>query len=268
MNVLLATHGSRAAQVAEQFLLHLPLPQPSYVAVVRAVGAPVLTPVGGGKTAEHSPEIREALQQAAQAQRRQGVEASVLTVVGEPDRSLLKLAAELPADLVVVGASGRLGPVASRLANQVPCPLAVARDARPVGHLLLALGPDERWKLCLDFLLAFAWPPQTRLSVLSVHQGRGSRDILTAILDEAARRLQGRGLSADIRLREGDPATQILAAAQELQPDLLVAGSRGLGLAARMLLGSVSERVLQEAPGNVVVVRGRVPSLAPLEDRD
>jgi nucleotide-binding universal stress UspA family protein len=51
----------------------------------------------------------------------------------------------------------------------------------------------------------------------------------------------------------GDPARALLE--QAAAADLLAVGSRGLGAVRRVLLGSVSEKVLQHAPCPVLVVR-------------
>ncbi|MFN8515911.1 MAG: universal stress protein [Thermomicrobiales bacterium] len=56
-------------------------------------------------------------------------------------------------------------------------------------------------------------------------------------------------------LREGAPASDIVAAAQEWQADLIVVGTHGRGGLGRLVLGSVAESVLRDAPCPVLVVR-------------
>ena len=55
----------------------------------------------------------------------------------------------------------------------------------------------------------------------------------------------------------GHPAEEIINAAREPGVDLVVVGARGLGPVKRLVLGSVSERVLHQAPSSVLVVKGR-----------
>jgi nucleotide-binding universal stress UspA family protein len=50
------------------------------------------------------------------------------------------------------------------------------------------------------------------------------------------------------------PAHEVLAAAQEVDADLIVVGSRGLGAITGLLLGSVAHRLLHIAPCPVLVV--------------
>jgi nucleotide-binding universal stress UspA family protein len=55
-------------------------------------------------------------------------------------------------------------------------------------------------------------------------------------------------------VRAGDPAAELLAAARELDAELLVVGSRGLREIGSALLGSVSSEMMREAPCPVIVV--------------
>ena len=55
-------------------------------------------------------------------------------------------------------------------------------------------------------------------------------------------------------MRHGGPETAVLEAADELDADLVVVGSRGLGGFRGLLLGSVSRRVVERAHRVVVVV--------------
>lgn len=54
--------------------------------------------------------------------------------------------------------------------------------------------------------------------------------------------------------RKGDPAATLLEAARDAQADLIVIGRRGRDFAARVLLGSVAQRVVNQAPCDVLVV--------------
>ena len=56
-------------------------------------------------------------------------------------------------------------------------------------------------------------------------------------------------------VRSGDYAEEILKAAKEFKVDMIVIGSRGLGLLKSTLLGSVSQYVLNHTDCSVVTVR-------------
>jgi nucleotide-binding universal stress UspA family protein len=74
-------------------------------------------------------------------------------------------------------------------------------------------------------------------------------------LEEALELAERRGIEARSRLLVGGAARQIVAYADEIDADLIVVGSRGLGAIGSTLLGSVSRKVLHDANRPVLIVR-------------
>src|SRR5947207_3237839 len=62
-----------------------------------------------------------------------------------------------------------------------------------------------------------------------------------------------KGVSDERKTLFGDPAKSLLAFAERAQPDLIVAGSHGRGFLTRLLLGSVSQRLVRGARCSVLV---------------
>ena len=56
----------------------------------------------------------------------------------------------------------------------------------------------------------------------------------------------------------GSPSRGILAKADDFKPDLIVVGSQGRTAVSRILLGSISQKILTEAHCSVGVARGRI----------
>lgn len=56
----------------------------------------------------------------------------------------------------------------------------------------------------------------------------------------------------------GSPAWEILAKADDFKPDLIVVGARGQSAVERVLIGSVSQKVVTEANCSVRVARGKI----------
>jgi nucleotide-binding universal stress UspA family protein len=56
-------------------------------------------------------------------------------------------------------------------------------------------------------------------------------------------------------LLEGDPATEIVGYAREAGSDVIVMGTHGRTGLERLLMGSVAEKVMREAPCSVLVVK-------------
>ena len=63
------------------------------------------------------------------------------------------------------------------------------------------------------------------------------------------------GTVAEVYLRTGSPAAEVVDLAEELGVGLVVVGSRGLGGIRRALIGSVSDSVVRHAHCPVLVVR-------------
>ena len=82
------------------------------------------------------------------------------------------------------------------------------------------------------------------------HEGHGLE-----VAVRARDRLKQLGLEADRKVRQGDPATEILAEIREGRFDLVVLASDGEGTVEDPRLGSVAEQVLRDAPASVLVVR-------------
>jgi nucleotide-binding universal stress UspA family protein len=74
-------------------------------------------------------------------------------------------------------------------------------------------------------------------------------------LEEALELAGRRGIEARSRLLVGGAARQIVAYADEIDADLIIVGSRGLGAIGSTLLGSVSRKVLHDAKRPVLIVR-------------
>ena len=72
-------------------------------------------------------------------------------------------------------------------------------------------------------------------------------------LAEAKRFFSERGIEAELIEAQGDPGAVIVEAAKDA--DLIVVGSRGLNPVQRILLGSVSSKVVHRAACDVLVVR-------------
>jgi len=64
------------------------------------------------------------------------------------------------------------------------------------------------------------------------------------------------------RLADGDPALEILNAAQQSKCDLIVLGTHGRTGLARLLMGSVAEQVVRKAQCPVLTVKTPVPASA------
>lgn len=80
--------------------------------------------------------------------------------------------------------------------------------------------------------------------------------LATGLLLEEARALLGgeKAISIETRTTVGDPGAALIDAAREWSANLVIVGRRGGDFVARTLFGSVSQRVVQHASCDVLVV--------------
>ena len=290
MRVLLATDGSNDAIMATAWLAGFPLPDDTHVRVLTiasvAPSALDIPPVRDFQASLHR-EARAVADSscATLASHFRTVEARVLE--GDPREELVRAAEDWRADLVVLGARGLgavkgflLGSVSLAVARHAPCPvLVVKRDARALRTALVAVDGSDESAAAVAFLARLPLNRSVAVQLLGVVEGprfpstapAAANGVLLAAIDEiiaerstALRRalhrlivpFGDRASAVQWRVAVGHPTDEIVRAAAAADADLVVVGARGLGTLKRLLLGSVSEGVLQHADRPVLIVRG------------
>jgi nucleotide-binding universal stress UspA family protein len=129
-----------------------------------------------------------------------------------------------------------------------------AAQAAPLGsprprRILVGYDASETARRALDAAADLAGYGST-LAVVSVADGGGA----DGVLDDARERLLSRNVTARYVSRAGDPAEELIGVCEELESDLIVVGRRQHAL-RRLVLGSVSARVVRHAPCDVLIVR-------------
>jgi nucleotide-binding universal stress UspA family protein len=218
-------------------------------------------------------------------------------LTGDPELRLHETAAGVGADLVVLGATRRgplarvlLGTTATHLLRTLRVPLLVVRGALPDRPMRVLLTTDlshhaafaHTRGLSVARALGPGEPELRSLFVQAPYLGDATMPVALPVPSEAdAERELVEFLAAEVpqapitpRVRSGDPAFQVASEAREWDADLIVLGTHGRRGARRMLLGSVAETVLRNAPCAALVIpplglysmkadaRAPVPSLA------
>jgi nucleotide-binding universal stress UspA family protein len=182
-------------------------------------------------------------------------------------RGLHELAEQMEPRLLVVGSSehaaiGRISPgsTVENLLHGAPCPVAVApRGYRDQQREIQSLAVAYDATPAADQALAFAVEAARRrdASLRLVMIAHRSSDGLQAKLDDAAGQVAPE-VKTSTEVIVGQDIVETLADLPGEQPDALICGSRGYGVARQVLLGSVSNRLIRNAAYPVVVVPRQV----------
>ena len=218
---------------------------------------------------------RRALEQYRSVIESQGFGVETHVVRGTPHRRITGVARTVGASLTIVGSRGKsplenrlIGSTARNLARTTETPLLVNRIERGTEEpevvrehlfrrMLYATDFSENAERAFEHFADLR--PATKEATL-VHV-RTPKDPEPADLDgpedrlgELADRLDGWDIETTIDVRRGDPADEILAAADEHDPTTILLGTRGHSRLRRLLLGSVSEDVVARSNANVLLV--------------
>lgn len=291
MRVLVATDGSPNATAALEWLTTFPLPAGTDVLVLAV--ADVLQPsISRAPIPAFDQAVRDTARRAAGDARAalaaRWPRTEVTVADGDPRAVVPQHAEAWQADLVVVGARGLgavtgflLGSVSNAVVHEALCPVLVVKGApRPIERVLVALDGSEDALGAARFFAALPLALSTAAHLIGVVEPMRfpttapaiARPALQRALGEliAARRtrieealgcveslLEAKVVKIERSMPVGFPADEIVAAAAHGGADLVVIGARGLGAMQRLLLGSVSERVLHHADCPVLVVKRR-----------
>ena len=191
--------------------------------------------------------------------------------IGSPAETIVSMAEEQKADLIVMGARG-LGPVKERLLGSVShriltlahcATLIVNGPVKAMKQILLPLqGPFDA-EAAIRFLQLKPFHDAVELTLLTVLPSTeppwpgdaAAAAASTEILEEqadyiegVAARLRAIGYQAHGVAVVGTPSTMILQEATTLRSDLILMGTRGRQGITRFVLGSVSHAVLHKTP--------------------
>ncbi len=292
MRVLLATDGSKDARAAAEWLREWPLPAGSAISVISAAVVPQ-GPIDIPTITEFKESMRAEARRAAEEARvllgGRGAGATVRVEDADPhgDPRETLLAAADSADLVVVGARGLtgvkgflLGSVSTAIARHARAAVLVTKGRpRPPRHVLVAVDGSDGARHAVDFLASLEDLREINVRLLGVVQAirfpssapagtarlraaledlyRERSAEMAAVVRAAGTPLEGKVAGLEVSVTVGAPSEEIVRAANREGNDLVVVGARGLGLMKRLVLGSVSEKVLRYARCPVLIVKRR-----------
>lgn len=204
-----------------------------------------------------------------------------------PAWALIRTADQWKPDLIVMGARGHsvfggrliLGSISQRVLYEARCSVRIARGPhkadKPV-RLLIGVDNSSDSRAAVDALCIRDWPKGSEVGLLAVVDtvmpitpnpseppamkwievgDEKNWDQVREVFEPSAQKLRTAGLHAEVLIRRGNPADQILEEADTWGADCIFVGAKGSRGIDRLLLGSVSSAVSARANCSVEVVR-------------
>ncbi|MFN9871899.1 MAG: universal stress protein [Cyanobacteriota bacterium] len=234
---------------------------------------------GGDELKAHRSQAEELVAGAAE---RMGLEASAVTTLvreGDAKQTVLKVAEEIDADLIVMGSRGlgRLQSILSNSASQYVFqlstrPMLLVRDdlyVRAINRVMVTVDGtgvgDDAIRLACELVAAIPGGSLTGVHVSrqDLTPSRGGKSPADEVLERAVQRARSFGVEMKPLHRTGDVGRTVCAAVEEERADLLVIASqdrrplvaKALVDLDRLLGSSVSDYIRVHAPTPVLLVR-------------
>jgi nucleotide-binding universal stress UspA family protein len=273
-NLLIADSGKGHVEEMVRTLRAIPVCRQARINLLH-----VVTEQGGEELRTHRDRAEALVAEAVGRMGLEPTEVNVLVRDGDTKQTVLQVAEELDADLIVMGSRG-LGRLQSILANSASQyvfqlstrPMLLVRDdlyIRAINRVLVPVDGtgvgDDAIRLACELVASIPGGTLTGVHVTrqDITPSRGGRSPADEVLDKAVQRARGLGVTMKPIHRTGDIGRTVCAIAEEEKADLLVIASqdrrplvaKGLVDLDRLLGSSLSDYIRVHAPAPVLLVR-------------
>ncbi len=215
-----------------------------------------------------SEDVRARLDAIVAEAARQGVGSTMLMRLGDrPDVEIVAAAEEINADLIVMGQQGRrglarmmVGDATLRVIGSAICSVLSVPVGAGMWHNCILLGTDgsrfaDAAAVSAAKIAHCCAAPITVVSALVPSHSRARQQEGREAVERSTAQLQRDGLDVDGVALPGEADDVIIKLAEEKHADLIVVGTHGRTGFGKVLLGSVSERVIGKAKCAVLVAK-------------
>lgn len=246
------------------------------------IPAPLRVLVAARSRQQLTDEAQKRLQHQAERTVNGGIPYHCRVETGKAFVTIIRAARQLPADLIVIAAHGShslrdlfLGTTTEKIVRKGEIPVLVVKNRSVTPYRRLLVPTDFSNAARQSLITALALAPEAHLDLLHVYTLWGEGRLSLADTSEETREkyhqqaregaeatmaewLHGIDLGARSiarHFRHGHPGALIPQMARELTTDLVAMGTAGRSGLPYILLGSVAEHALREAPCDVLTVR-------------
>jgi len=273
-NLLIADSGQGHVEEMVRMLRAIPPAAAAKVNLLHVVGEQSSADVD-----DHMARAQGLLGDAIKRMGLDGISVNTLIRQGDTKTTVLKVAEELDADLIVMGSRGmnRLQAILSNSASQYVFqlstrPMLLVRDdlyIRAINRVMVTVDGtgvgDDALRLACELVAAIPGGTLTGVHVTrqDLAPSRGGKSPADEVLDKAVQRARSFGVTMHPLHKVGDIARTVCGAAEEVKADLLVIASQDRRPVVaksfvdidRLLGSSVSDFIRVHAPAPVLLVR-------------
>lgn len=177
---------------------------------------------------------------------------------------IVEEALKIRPDMIIMGRRGRsrlfrlmMGNVTARVIGHAPFHVLVVPKGVPLAFkkIMIASDGSTHSDAAWEEALYIARRVGSKLTALSVARGEGELEMARAIVGDLKTKADMAGMHLSTMVLLGRPYEAIIKAALENRMDLIVLGAMGRTGLESLLMGSVTERVIAQASGAVLVVK-------------
>ncbi|MCS7150587.1 MAG: universal stress protein [Caldimicrobium sp.] len=264
--IILATDGSEFSLGAEEVALNLAkLCQAKLIITHVLYYNPEYLSIAADEVDVQKAKAKEVIERVKEEALQNEIEVDTKVVLAEAiEDGVITAAEEEKADLIVMGRRGIrglsrhfIGSATLGVIDKAPCPvLIVPKNALFKGKAILAAidGSDPAQRA---LILAYQMAKRINLPVyvLSVAKNIHEKAKAEEVLNKALELAENFELKPKTTVHFGPAERIILEVAKQREADFIVMGKRGLKGLSKLLLGSVSEKVVASADRGVIIVR-------------
>ncbi len=137
--------------------------------------------------------------------------------------------------------------------KKILCPVDLSTNSLNAINVASSLAHANQGEVVFLFVAIPELPTESGYAMIEADAAvRAAREELERLTPTLA------GVKCHHEVRRGDPATEIVQCAQQLQCDMIVLTTHGRSGFTRLLMGSVAEHVIRHAPCPVLTLRTQV----------
>ena len=263
--ILVAVDGSESSTHALRESFKLAKNEQSWITVVSVAppyeGDLAMTVIGNIQKAIKEP-FEKALTEAEKIAKAEGVLIKTVYMEGEPYEGIVDIAAAEHCDLIVMGRKGLsrlerilMGSVTARVIGHTLCKiLIIPKEAKlSFEKILIATDGSMHSEFASHEAIDIAKRSGSALIVLSVAKKDENLPTAKECVDIVKKVAEKEGITVETLIRKGVPPEVIVKTGAQEDVGLIVIGSHGRTGITKLLMGSVTERVIGNAKCAVLV---------------